>query len=264
MASFTAKDVQALRQATGAGMMDAKKALEACDGDPDAASDWLREKGLAKAAGRAGRENPEGAVAVATDGSAAALVELKCETDFSAKADDFTGLVQELADLVLAKGEDAWKERSDDIDHLRITKKENVEVGTVVRYEAAEGNVLDAYLHRQDGRGKVGVLVEAEGATPEQAHELALHVAFARPRYLTREEVPAEVVEKERSFLERETREEGKPEQAVPKIVEGKLGAFFKESVLTEQDLFGEKKRPVAGALGGGSVVRFAVAAVGA
>lgn len=264
MPSFTAKDVQALRQATGAGMMDAKKALEANDGDAEAASEWLREKGLSKAAGRTERENPEGAVAVALGGDAAALVELKSETDFSAKADDFTALVQELADLVLAGGAEAVDERSAEIDQLKITKKENIELGRVVRYEADAGHVLDAYVHRQDGRGKVGVLVEVEGATAEQAHEVALHVAFARPRYLTRDEVPAEDVEKERSVLEKQTIDEGKPEQAVPKIVEGKLTAFFKESVLDDQDLFGEKKRSVRDALGGGSVVRFTVAAVGA
>lgn len=264
MPDFTAKDVQALRQATGAGMMDAKRALEANDGDAEAAGQWLREKGLAKAAGRTDRENAEGAIAIASDGNVAALVELKAETDFSAKAADFTDLVQELADLVLAKGPDAVAERADEIDQLKITKKENIEVGTVAHFEAAEGNVLDAYLHKQDGRGKVGVLVECSGVTPEQAHEVALHIAFAKPSHLTRDEVPAEAVEKERALLEEQTRNEGKPEQALPKIVEGKLSAFFKESVLMEQDLFGEKGRSVSQSLGSGTVVRFVVASVGA
>src|SRR5690606_19095614 len=112
---------------------------------------------------------------------------------------------------------------------------------------------LDAYAHRTEGRGKVGVLVEASGATPEQAHEVALHIAFAKPTHLTREEVPADVVEKERAFLEQQTRDEGKPEQALPKIVEGKLTAFFKTTVLNEQDVFGEKGKTVTDALGGGS-----------
>jgi elongation factor Ts len=264
MADFTAKDVQALRKATGAGMMDAKRALEESDGDAEAAADWLREKGLSKAAGRSDRENAEGAVAVARDGDRAALVELKSETDFSAKADDFTGLVQDLADLVLAKGVDAIAERADDIDQLKILKKENIEVGVVALYEAAAGGAIDAYVHSQDGRGKVGVLIEVSDADEDAAHQIALHIAFAKPTYLRRDEVPGDAVDKERAFLEQQTRDEGKPEQALPKIVEGKLRAFFKESVLLEQDLFGEKKSPVAGALDGGDVVRFTIASVGA
>src|SRR5690606_20275699 len=196
-------------------------ALEANDGDFEKASEWLREKGLAKAASRSDRENVEGAVAVAQDGSTAALVQLRCETDFTAKTEAFTGLAQRLADLVLEKGPDAVAELQGDIDDLRLSTKENIEVGTVARFEAGEGNVLDAYAHRTEGRGKVGVLVEASGASPEQAHEVALHIAFAKPTHLTRDEVPADVVEKERAFLEQQTRDEGKPEQALPKIVEG-------------------------------------------
>ena len=264
MPDFTAADVQALRKATGAGMMDAKRALEETAGDAEAATDVLRERGQAKMNKRSDRENPEGAIAVASDGSTAALVQLRSETDFSAKAVDFTALVQELADLVLASGEDAIAERAEEIDRLRLSKKENIEVGQVVRYEAADGNAIDAYVHAQDGRGKVGVLVEVSGASQEQAHDVALHVAFAKPRYLTRDQVSTDVVDKERVFLEEQTKSEGKPEQAVPKIVEGKLTAFFKESVLTEQDLFGEKKKPVTGALDGGEIVRFVVATAGA
>src|SRR5262245_44172198 len=134
MAQFTAKDVQALRQATGAGMMDAKKALEEADGDTEAAADILREKGLVKAASRSDRENAEGAVAIAEDGNVAVLVQLKCETDFSAKADAFVQLVERLAELVLRKGPDAVSELADDIDQLKLTTKENIEVGQVVRF----------------------------------------------------------------------------------------------------------------------------------
>jgi elongation factor Ts len=264
MASFTAKDVQALRQATGAGMMDAKKALEETDGDAEAAADLLREKGLVKAAGRSDRENAEGAVAIAQDGSTAALVQLKCETDFSAKTDSFIQLVQDLADLVLAKGPDAVSERAEEIDQLKLTTKENIEVGQVVRFEAADGNLLDTYLHKTEGRGKVGVLLEVSGGTEEQAHEIAKHIAFAKPGFLTRDEVPADQVEKERAFVEQQTKDEGKPEQAWTKINEGKMTAFFKDRVLGEQDLFNEKGNPVSGALGDGRVVRFALATVGA
>jgi elongation factor Ts len=264
MAEFTAKDVQALRQATGAGMMDAKKALEEAHGDAEAAANILREKGLVKAASRSDRENAEGAVAVAEDGNVAVMVQLKCETDFSAKTDAFVGLVDRLAEVVLRKGPDAVSELSDDIDQLKLTTKENIEIGEVIRFEAAEGNFLDTYLHKTEGRGKVGVVLEVTGGTQEQAHEIAKHIAFAKPTYLVRDEVPADQVEKERAFVEQQTKDEGKPEQAWPKIIEGKLTAFYKDRVLSEQDLFNEKGNPVSGALGGGSVVRFALATVGA
>jgi elongation factor Ts len=270
MADFTAKDVQALRQATGVGMMDAKKALTESGGDFDAATKWLREQGLAKAAKREDRDNSDGAIAIAVADGTAAMVQLKSETDFAAKSGDFTSLVQELADLVLAKGESAVDEKKDEIDQLKLTKKENIEVGTVARFEVGEGNVLDAYLHNQDGRGKVGVLVELDTkGTAEQAHELALHIAFKKPKYLSRDEVPADDVERERETLTELTRaneieEQGKPEAALPKIVEGKLGSWFKDSVLLEQELFEEKGRKVSGELGDATIVRFALATVGA
>src|SRR5256885_7132124 len=201
MADFTAKDVQRLRQATGAGMMDAKKALEATGGDFDGASTWLREKGLAGALKRTDRENTQGAVAVTRDGNVAAMVELKSETDFVAKSPDFVNLADELAALVAAKGEDAAKERSDAIDELKVTLKENIELGRVVRFEAASGNALDTYLHVQSDRGVNGVMVELSGAgaTQELAHDIAVHIAFGKPGYLRREEVPADKVETERT-----------------------------------------------------------------
>ena len=191
--SFTAKDVQTLRQATGAGMMDAKKALEANDGDMETAAQWLREKGLGKAAERSDRDNTQGAVALSIDGNVGVLVQLKCETDFVAASDAFKGLAQEIADAVAAKGEaaaDAFKDRLDD---LKITLKENIELGEVVRFEAAAGNILDSYLHLQGGRGVNGVLVELAGGTQELAHDIAVHIGFAKPAYLTRDEVPADV-----------------------------------------------------------------------
>jgi elongation factor Ts len=174
MAEFTAKDVQRLRQATGAGMMDAKKALTENDGDFDAAAQWLREKGLAKAAGREDRENAQGAVAVVVDGNVGAIVQLKCETDFTAKSESVTSLVQDLVDLVAAKGESAVGEREKELEDLKITTKENLELGKVVRFEAADGNILDSYLHIQDGRGVNAVLVELAGGNRELAHEAAV------------------------------------------------------------------------------------------
>jgi elongation factor Ts len=182
MPEFTAKDVQALRQATGAGMMDAKKALEATGGDPEAAKQWLREKGMAKADSRGDRENSQGSVAVVVDGNVGAIVELKSETDFSAKADDFTSLVQDLAELVVAKGADAVAERSNELEDLKIAKKENIELGKVVRIEAGDGDLLDSYLHIQDGRGVNAVLVELAGGTRELAHDIACTVTRSPPR----------------------------------------------------------------------------------
>ena len=186
MAEFTAKDVKALRDATGAGMMDAKKALTEAEGDRDRAAQILREKGLSKVATLEDRENSQGAIAVAREGNTVALVELKSETDFSAKADDFVGLVQKLADAVLADGEEAVAKLQSEIEDVKIAKKENIEVGTVARFEAAPGNGLDAYTHNQDGRGTNGVIIEIEGADDEAAHEIALHCAFAKPDALSR------------------------------------------------------------------------------
>lgn len=263
MADFSAKDVQKLRQATGAGMMDAKRALTENDGDFDAAAQWLREKGMAKAAKLADRENTQGSVAAVVDGSVGAIVELKCETDFSAKSDDFTSLTQDLADAVLARGADAVNELADKLDALKITKKENIEIGQVVRFEAAEGNVLDSYLHLQEGRGVNAVLVEVAGGDRELAHQIAVHVAFAKPPYLTRDEVSADDVERERANLEGITIAEGKPEQAIPKIVEGRLNAWFKDQVLLEQPYVKDDKQTIAQLLGDATLVRYAQVYIG-
>ncbi|MCU0270197.1 MAG: translation elongation factor Ts [Acidimicrobiales bacterium] len=263
MADFTAKDVQKLRQATGAGMMDAKKALTENDGDFEQAAQWLREKGLAKVAKLAERENTQGTVAIGTDGNAAAIVELKAETDFSAKAEDFVSLTQKLADLVAAKGTDAVRELADELDALKVAKRENIELGRVIRFDAAPGNVLDTYLHVQDGRGVNAVLVELAGGTPELAHDIAVHVAFTKPPYLTRDEVPAEAVDKERQALLDITKAEGKPEQAWPKIVEGRLNAWYKDQVLLEQGYVRDDKKTITDLLGGAELVRFGQVYIG-
>jgi len=266
MAEFSAKDVKALRDATGAGMMDAKRALVESDGDYPAAVVWLRERGLGKAAERSGRDNTEGAVGVAVVGDAAALVELKSETDFVAKSAPFVSLVNELAQAVAAEGEGAVDSRKEAIDDLKLTLKENIEVGEVVRFVAEPGNVLDTYLHVQNGRGVNGVLVEIAGGTRELAHDIAVHIAFGKPGYLNREEIPADEVAAERSALEAQTRNEGKPEQAIPKIVEGKLNGWYKRvpgGVLLEQPYAKDDKQSVAQVVGDAQVVRFAQATVG-
>jgi elongation factor Ts len=268
MADFSAKDVKALRDATGAGMLDAKKALEATNGDKQEAAVWLRERGLGKAADRAGRENTQGAVAlaVAPDARSAALVQLKSETDFVAKSPQFVELVDELARLVLESGEQAVGERKDAIDDLKVTLKENIDLGEVIRFQAPEGHLIDGYLHVQNGRGINGILVQLEGGDAELAHDIAVHVAFGRPQYVSRDEVPAEAVEAERQALEAETRNEGKPEQALPKIVEGKLNGWYKRmpgGVLLEQPYARDDKKTVAQVLGDAKVVRFAQVLIG-
>jgi elongation factor Ts len=246
VAEFTAKDVQALRQATGAGMMDAKKALQEVEGDFEKAKKLLREKGLAKASGRADRANTQGAIALAVADGGAALVELKCETDFVAKSGDFINLTQDLADSVAAKGEAGVDDHKDAVDDLKVTLKENIDVGRVVRLEVADGQRLGTYLHRQDGRGVNGVLVVLQGGSEELAHDVAVHIAFAKPEYLTRDEVPAETVEEERETLLNVTKAEGKPEQAWPKIVEGRLQGWYKERVLLDQPYVRDEKSSVA------------------
>ncbi len=258
MADFSAKDVQALRQASGAGMMDAKKALVANDGDFEAAATWLREKGLGKAAERSDRENTQGAVAIGRAGSAAAIVELRCETDFVAKSDGFTTVAQRLADAVAADGETAVDRHRDAVDDLKVTLKENIVVGRVLRMDAGEGTVLDSYLHRQDGRGVNAVLVELSGGDVELAHDVAVHIAFARPSFLRREDVPAEEADAERATLEQITRAEGKPEAAWSKIVEGRLTAWYKTRALLEQDFVRDEKQTVGQVLGDATVVGFA------
>ncbi len=259
MAAITAKDVQELRQATGAGMMDAKKALTEADGDFDGAVQVLREKGLAKAASRSDRDNSEGLIVVAQNDSGASLVHLKSETDFAAKSDEFITLANELAELVLAKGPEAVSEKDAEIEDLKLTVKENIDFGPIVKFDLPPGGAIDAYIH---GGGKAGVLIEAEGVNEELLHEIAMHIAFAKPTYLSREEVPEAEVEKERAALLEITKGEGKPEQAWPKIVEGRLNSWLGERVLLEQGVFGEKET-VATKIGEGKINRFVFASVG-
>ena len=262
MADITAQDVKALRDATGAGMKDAKNALVEADGDRDKAAQILRQKGLSKVATLEDRENNQGTVAIAREGNVAAMVQLKSETDFAGKSEDFVALVQRMADAVLADGEAGLEALSEELDSLRVAKRENIEVGTVVRFEAAEGSVLDTYLHRQEGRGVNGVLLEVAGADADAVHEVALHIAFAKPVALTRDEIDAELVDKARASFEELTLKEGKPEAAVPKIVEGRLNSWYAERVLPEQGMFGEKET-VQQRLGDATILRFAQAVIG-
>ena len=169
MADFSAADVKRLRDETGAGMMDCKKALQEANGDHELALEALRKKGLAKASERADRENREGAVALAANGNKAAIVQLKSETDFTAKSPAFLALVQKLADAALAGGPAAVDGLANEIDDLKLVTKENIAVGRVESFEAAAGNLLDTYVHIQDGRGVNAVMVEGAGVSDRDA-----------------------------------------------------------------------------------------------
>ncbi len=258
--AVSAKEVQALRQLTGAGMMDAKRALEDNNGDAEAAALWLRERGLGKAAERSGRENAEGAIALARHDNVAALVHLRCETDFVAKSPDFVNLANDIAQGVVEKGEAAAAEFQPAIEDLKITLKENIELGEVVRIEAPAGHVLDTYLHVQNGRGVNGILVELDGGTQELAHDIALTAAFSRPSVVSVDQVDPDAIANERAQLEKETIAEGKPEAALEKIVAGKLTGWHKRQpggVLLEQPFAKEPKQTVGQQLGDAKIANF-------
>jgi len=264
MAEFTAKDVQGLRRSTGVGMLDAKKALEENAGDVDKATVWLREKGLASAAKRADRDAAEGAVSVVRDGNAAGIVQMRSETDFVAKAAEFVSIVDEIAARVAAEGVDAVAQFTDEIDTMRTTLKENISVGEVARLEAGEGEVIDTYLHTQAGRGVNAIAVVLKGGSQELAHDIAVHIAFARPQVIRREEVPAAEVEAERATIENISRNEGKPDAALPKIIEGRLNGWFKERVLLEQPYAKDDKQTVSQLLNGAEIVAYSQVTIGA
>ncbi|MGZ4449074.1 MAG: translation elongation factor Ts [Nocardioides sp.] len=270
MANFSAADVKKLREQTGAGMMDCKKALEESEGDFDKAVELLRVKGAAKAAKRgAEREASAGLVAH----SAGVLVELKCETDFVAKGDDFVAAAQRIADAASeAKPADVEALKAVPLDGqtvgevvegLAISIGEKIELGQYVHFD---GPVV-AYMHKRaaDLPPAVGVLVAYDG-DEGAARAAAMQIAAMRPQYLTRDEVPADIVAKEREIAEATSREEGKPEQAIAKITEGRLNGFFKDVVLLEQPSVTENKKSVKAVLdeAGTTLKRFARFEVGA
>src|SRR6202034_4293573 len=204
-----------------------------------------------------------GAVTAVRAGDAAAVVELRCETDFVAKADEFVKLTDELAALVAAKGEDAVSELGDAIDGLRATLKENISIGRVRRLVAEPGQIIDTYLHLQAGRGVNAVAVVIEGGTEELAHDIAVHIAFTKPTYLSRDEVPEADVAAERATVAEISRNEGKPEAAMEKIVDGRMNGWFKERVLLDQSYVKDEKQTIAGMLGDARIVAFAQVVIG-
>ncbi len=263
MAEVTAKDVAELRKRTGAGILDCREALTATGGDIDAAAKWLVEKGKVSAGKRAARDRSEGAVAVVIDDKRGAIVALECETDFVAKSAEFVQLVDELAAELATGGEEALDSQRERIERLATTSKENIALGRTVRFETSDGSVIDSYLHIQSGRGVNAVLVEIAGGSQELAHDIAVHIAFAKPEYLRREDVPAEIIEAERATATTIAENEGKPEAAIPKIVEGRLNGFLKERCLLEQAYVKDEKKTVADLLDGAELKRFAQVVVG-
>jgi elongation factor Ts len=276
MANFTAADVKRLRDQTAAGMMDCKKALEEADGDFDAAIELLRLKGAKDVSKRQARTAANGLVTSLLEGDeAGVLVELNCETDFVAKTDRFQEVA---ADIAIVALERRPADRlallglevrpgitvQQSIDEAGASLKEKLELG---RFALLEGGYVTTYLHRSDRAlpPTVGVLIQLAGAANTGAantgaaadrpaddavaqdvgKDVAQQVAAMRPQYVSRDEVPADVVAKERGIAEQITRDEGKPEQAIPKIVEGRLNGFFKDVVLTEQAFVKDPKKTI-------------------
>ena len=276
MANSTAADVKRLREQTGAGMMDCKHALEEAGGDLEAAVELLRLKGAKDVNKRALRTAANGLVTAELDGTTAGvLVELNCETDFVAKTDLFQQVAADIAKTAAQAGvgdrltllttqarPGTTVEKL--IEEVGASLKEKLELGRVARFE---GGYVDRYLHRSDAAlpPTLGVLVQIDKDNPEVAKDLAQQVAAMRPLYVRREDVPADVVEKERRIAEQITRDEGKPEQAIGKIVEGRLNSYFKDVVLTEQAFVKDPKTTINQILdrSGVSVTAFARFQVG-
>ena len=259
--SITAAMVKALRDETGAGMMDCKKALSETSGDKEAAKDLLRKKGLATAEKRQGRATEQGLVRFHLNGNVAGMVEVNCETDFVSRNEEFDALASRLAEEV-AKGHFAsvdelmahpldGRPAQDHLTDLIGKIGENMAVSNCVRIALAGPGLIEPYLH---GGGRVGVLValgapsDEVAAKPEfreVAHDIALHIAFANPVGIDRTTVPAETVERERRISRERALEQGKPEQVVDKIVEGQLSKFYAQIVLLEQPFVKEEKSSV-------------------
>ena len=247
MTQIRADLVRQLREMTGAPMMDCKRALQDADGDLDAAKTLLRERGMASASKRAGNETPEGIVLTRLDDSRGTIVAIGSETEPVSKNDEFRSCAERVLDVVDKQGPDAVESLEDERKELIGKIGENVVVRGAARFEGGNGESIAAYVHPP--ANTIGVLVRAEGS-PEAARRLAMHIAFAAPRFATRDEVPAEEVAAERDVYAKLPEVESKPEQAREKIVEGMLGKrFFAEAVLAEQPWIHEPKKTVAQAL---------------
>ena len=255
MANYTAQDVKALRERSGAGMMDCKAALDEADGNLDKAMEVLRLRGLKGVTKREGRTTSNGLIVARVNGGTGYLIELACETDFVAKAPKFIELADKVADAVAAAGATtleaalaadlSGKSVQDAINDEAAIMGEKVELRKVGSLKDA---AVDAYMHRtsKDLPPQVGVLVAYSGSDSDTAHDVAVHIAAFSPSVLKREDVDADVVATERRIAEETARNEGKPEAALSKIVEGRVTGFFKENVLLEQDFAKDTKQTVS------------------
>ncbi|PSJ27863.1 elongation factor Ts [Streptosporangium nondiastaticum] len=278
MANFTAADVKKLRELTGAGMMDCKKALDEAEGNLEKAVEIVRVKGLKGVAKRESRTTENGAVVsvVADDNTSGVIVELKCETDFVAKGEKFVAVAEALAahvaksapadvEALMASEIEAGKTVQAFVDEANATLGEKIVVDRFARFD---NGFVSVYMHRTaaDLPPQVGVLVELDKENAEVAKDVAQHIAAFAPKFLSREDIPAEMVENERRVAEATAREEGKPEAALPKIVEGRVTGFYKENVLLDQAFAKDNKKSVQKILdeAGVTLKRFARIRVGA
>lgn len=260
--------VKDLRDRTGAGMMDCKKALAECDGDEEKAIAWLREKGLSKAAKKAGRATAEGLITIVTadDGKSAAMSELKCETDFVAKNEEFIALAGNIARLALAQKTselEALPAEATDLTGLIGKIGENMQTGRLAYAEVSGEGQVGTYVHSNN---KLGVLVELTGqVTPELAKDIAMQVAATNPLCVTPEQIPAEALAQEKEIYLNQAKEEGKPAQIAEKIVEGRIRKYYQEVCLREQAFIKDDKKTIKDLLGkNADIVRFYRFAVGA
>lgn len=255
MANFSLEDVKALRERLGTGMVDTKNALVEAEGDMEKAVEILRLKGAKGNAKRADRSTSEGLVAAKQNGNTATLIELACETDFVAKGDKFVALSEKVLDAVSAAGATTLDEAlaapagsqtvADLINDEAAILGEKIELRRVA---SVTGEHFAIYLHKtsKDLPPQVGVVLGYSGDDAETARSIAQHISFANPEYLAREDVPAEAVESERKIVTEISKNEGKPEAALPKIVEGRVNAFFKQVALLEQDYAKDNKLSVS------------------
>ena len=264
MAQITAALVKELREITGAGMMDCKKALVECEGDKDKAIDYLREKGIAKAAKKAGRIASEGVVAAASDGKTACIVEINSETDFVAKNENFLALVKKIAEHIVAC-------KPADMDALNASQMDGKTVAEVMteavasigeklslrRFEVytTEDGQLATYIHMG---GKIGVIAELSGGDKTLGKDVAMQIAAAKPQCIGREDVDQEALAHEREVLRKQALEEGKPEKIVEKMVDGRINKYYKEVCLVEQEFVKDSDKTIKDILAGVEVRRFA------
>ena len=274
MANYTSADIKALRESSGSGMMDVKRALDEADGDHDKATEILRIKGLKGVTKREGRSATNGLVAAQAGNGVGTLVEVNCETDFVAKGDKFIALAAQVLAQAVAVGASSADELlasdmggktvQEVLDAANATIGEKIEVRRLARLEAA---IVVSYLHKTspDLPAQIGVLMATDGGDEVTARDIAMHIAAFSPSVLTREDIDAETVENERRVAEATAKEEGKPEAALPRIVEGRLNGFFKENVLLEQAFAKDAKKTVATVLqeSGGTAKAFARFRVG-